>query len=177
MMVHSVAHEHKVAVTVAADVAGEPAVLAMVVSASADVELCEATYLPEGMDEFAARAWLGACPSMSWVVWCDGVPCGFLGLDALRGSIGVAVPAATLEREVWLLQPWRGRGVIRAANELILPVAAQRGVRAILGVAWEGNRSAVRGMERAGFSTLGRVWWELDGYDPGWCEAWVLRLD
>jgi hypothetical protein len=174
---HFGARKHQVTVTVAAEATRDAAVLAMVVSASADSELCEATYLPAGMDEVSAREWLEACPSMSWVVWCDGEPCGFLGLDALRGSIGVVLPAATLEREVWLLHPWRGRGVIRAANDLVLPVVVQRGVRAILGVAWEENRAAVRGMERAGFFSLGRVWWDLEGCDPGWCEAWVLRLD
>lgn len=151
-------------------------VLSMVLRASADEALCDATYLPVGMDAVAARAWLEACGELAWVVWADGEPCGFVGFDELRGSIGLQLGEGVMEREVWLEASWRGLGVIHAAMQLVVPSLRACGVRTVLGVAWEDNYAAVRGMERGGFTRLGRVWWEQAESEPGWCESWVLEL-
>lgn len=177
LYVDSSIDEADVSVTPVADVLHRGDVLAMVLRASGDAELCDATYLPAGMGAADAQRWLAACEDLTWVVWCGGVPCGFLGVGALHGSIGVELGEGVLEREVWLEAQWRGRGVIRAAMQCVIPVLRAHGVRAVLGVAWEENSSAVRAMANGGFTRVGRVWWEQGDSEPGWCEAWVFALD
>ena len=153
-----------------------PGVLGMIMAASSDLTLCDATYLPAGLNLLDAEDWLATRGPMAWVLMCNGAPCGWYELGPLKGSIGLELPDGTLEREVWLLPAWRGQGVVREATALLTPPMQLAGVRHVLGVAWESNVAAIKGMKRAGFARLGRVWWEHTDYEPGWCDAWMLNV-
>jgi RimJ/RimL family protein N-acetyltransferase len=154
----------------------EPGILDMIVAASSDPTLCDATYLPAGFNLLDAADWLAARGPLAWVLTCNGTPCGWYELGVLKGSIGLELPKGTLEREVWLLPTWRGQGVVREATTFLTPGMQLAGVRHVLGVAWESNVAAIKGMEHAGFTRLGRVWWEHTAYEPGWCDAWMLNV-
>lgn len=156
--------------------ADDAAVITMVVVASADAALCDATYLPPGMDYELAAHYLTERSGSSWVLHWNGEPCGLYELGQLHGSLGIKLPPDTFEREVWLLEPFRGRGIVHRATQQLEPALFAQGVRNIVGVAWTENRSAIRGMEAAGFWPLGRTWWQAEGFEPGWCEAWLLEL-
>jgi hypothetical protein len=160
---------------IAAGMLGD-AVVELVVAVSADEGLTDATYLPPRMDRAGAVAWLRGCGALSWVVLLDDIPCGLYQVAELTGSIGAELPAGVLEREVWLLEAWRGLGIVRQVTALLAPTLRTGGVRGLVGVAWEGNLAAVRGMRNGGFVRFGRVWWEHPDHAPGWCEAWLLEL-
>jgi hypothetical protein len=148
----------------------------LLLSASADPAISSATYLPPDMAASAAVAWLESRPELSWMLVEDGKPCGWYELDSMKGSIELTLPTPALEREVWLLDTHRGRRIVQAATSAISEQLAGSGVRYIVGIAWETNRSALRGMAAAGFSLLGSTWWSCEGHEPGQCEAWILEI-
>lgn len=154
-------------------------VVSMLVSASRDADLCDATYLPPRMGRAQATRWLDERPPTSWVVYIDETPAGWYELSVPKGELDVGLPDRTglFEREVWLLPAHRGHGLIRQCTELLRPEFDAHGVELILGVAWETNTSAIRAMQHQGFKFLDRTWWSSkDATEQGWCEAWVLDL-
>ena len=152
------------------------AVVRMVIEASVDAELCAATYLPANMSSSDVEEWLERRGPLAWVITEGGEPCGFCELGELRGWIGLELPIGTFEREVWLHADHRGKGVARRATACLLSEFAAAGVEHVLGVAWEENQAAIRGMRESGFERLGRVWWDGAELGAGWCEAWVLDV-
>jgi hypothetical protein len=148
--------------------------LAMLVRASADDDLCEATYLPSNLTHETALAYLNAQPDSSWVLFLDAVPCGLYLLEPVASVIGIDLPPHTFEREVWLLPEFRGRSIINSATSLLTKDLACHGVQNILSVAWESNQSAISSLDRSPLTPLGRVWWSREGFTPGWCLAYLL---
>jgi RimJ/RimL family protein N-acetyltransferase len=65
---------------------------------------------------------------------------------------------------------------MRRVLELLRAPLRTLGATHVVGVAWESNVASVRGMQNAGFTRLGRGWWEHEAYEPGWCEVWLLEL-
>jgi len=145
-------------------------------STSTDEALCDKTYLPPRMGPVDALLWARERFGQAWVLRLDGVPIGWFEIGPVRSSCGFDLPAETREWEVWLLPEFRGRRLVRAATALLGGTLRAAGVSHLVGVTWESNVAAVRGMENAGFVRLGRGWWEYGEYTSGWCEVWLLAL-
>ena len=143
---------------------------------SRDSGLCDATYLPSSMTFEQAGRWAAARASSAWVLLVDGRAVGWWEFAPVKSSCGFALPGNTFEREVWLLEGFRGRRLVQEATRLLRPELLRLGVQFLLGVTWDTNVSAIRGMSRAGFVRLGRGWWQWCAESPGWCEVWLLEL-
>ncbi len=144
--------------------------------ASRDSLLCTATYLPPQMSDEDARSWASARENTAWVVVYEGRPVGWWEFGPVKCSCGFVLPEGTFEREVWLVEEFRGRRFIREATHLLAAELLAREVKYLVGIAWEDNRSAIHGMSRGGFDRLGRGWWRWGDEIPGWCELWLLDL-
>ena len=158
----------------AAEAASLPAVRQMLLQASHDRELCDATYLPYGLESADVERW-ASDHRAAWVVLDNEVPVGWWEVQPLKDSCGFALPPGTWEREVWLLPEARGRRLIQQATELLLPGLISRGVTHLAGIAWSDNSSSIQGMRNAGFEILGQGWW---GEPPngGWCVVGLLSI-
>lgn len=154
----------------------DTATVRLFVEASADPLIVDATYLPPGLSSGDVVAWASRQARYAWVLYLDDEPVGFYKLTPPLSTCGIEVPDRTLEREVWLTAPARGRGVIRVATELLCAQLIGEGVENIAAVVWESNTAAISGARNAGFKALGRGWWEQPGYEGGWCEVWILGL-
>lgn len=146
------------------------------VTAAQDVALCDATYLPANMTPEEARRWAAGKRGVAWVLVVDGSPVGWWEFGPVKSSCGFSLPEATFEREVWLLEEFRGRRLVREATRRLRETLLASGVRHLLGVTWESNTNAVKAMSRSGFRRLGRGWWEWGTEYPGWCEVWLGSL-
>lgn len=151
-------------------------VLSFLVTASEDQEMVHTTYIPAGLSRVAARTWLGQQQATSWVIYRFGRPVGWYSLGPVLCDCGFDLPVGALEREVWLVPDARGSRIVRTASILLADQLRDRGVTHIVGIAWEDNVSALRGMQNAGFQRLGRGWWEHENETPGWCEVWLLPV-
>ena len=148
----------------------------LLVTASADEQLLDATYLPPNLDESGAVAWAASEAGRGWFMYLEGNPVGFYGVGPLRSACGLDVPSAVVEREVWLTPAARGQGVVRAATELLRELFLERGVEHIVSVMAASNAAAIAGVRNGGFKQLGHGWWEYPEYDRYWCEVWILNL-
>jgi L-amino acid N-acyltransferase YncA len=144
--------------------------------ASRDAALCDATYLPEAMGVADAVEWSRERHGRAWVLMSREDLVGWFEVGPVRSACGFDLPAGTVEREVWLLDHARGRRLVHQAMEILREPLRTAGATHVVGVAWESNVSSVRGMRNAGFTRLGRGWWEHGGYEPGWCEVWLLEM-
>lgn len=144
--------------------------------ASSDEALCDATYLPPGMQNTEALTWARGRFGQAWVLRLDSTPVGWFEVGPLHSACGFQLPERTLEREVWLLPEFRGRRLVQVAMTILGGSLRAAGATHLVGVTWESNMSAVRGMANAGFTRLGRGWWEYDDEPPGWCEVWLFDL-
>lgn len=148
----------------------------LLVTASTDEQLLDATYLPPNLDERGAVAWASSEAGRGWFMYLEGDPVGFYGVGPLRSACGLDIPSAAVEREVWLTRPARGQGVVRAATELLRARLLERGVEHIVSVMAASNAAAIAGVKNGGFKQLGHGWWEYPEYDRYWCEVWILDL-
>jgi RimJ/RimL family protein N-acetyltransferase len=148
----------------------------LLVTASTDETLLDATYLPSDLDERGAVAWASSEAGRGWFMYLEGNPVGFYGVGPLRSSCGLDIPSAAVEREVWLTPAARGQGVVRAATELLRERLLERGVEYIVSVIAASNSAAIAGVKNGGFKQLGHGWWEHAEYGRYWCEVWILNL-
>lgn len=148
----------------------------MVADSSRDTALCDATYLPANMDYEKSVEYLRSLPPPSWAVLHDGSPCGLYLLRELSSGVKLDLPANCYEREVWLLPEYRGRSVVNTLTASMVQDMSAMGVDCVLALVWSSNSSAKSMHRRSGFTSQGPVWWEEPGFDPGWCEAYVLHL-
>ena len=144
---------------------------------SRDEALCEATYLPPCMSHEEVCRWVELYARNAWVLLYKGRPIGWWGYDSIKCLCGFTLPEKTFEREVWLIEEFRGRRLVHEATRLLAPVLIMRDIKYLVGITWETNTSAVRGMSKAGFDRLGRGWWHWGDETPGWCELWLLDLN
>ena len=147
----------------------------LLVTASADPSVTEATYLPHGMTSAEAGQWASDHEHRAWVVCCDGVPVGVCSVSSCRDTCGVAVSPLGQETESWLLPAFRHRRLVSQAWQQIYPVVTARDVPQLVAVIWESNVSSIRRVERDGYRHVGRGWWS-DGICGGWCVVLVLDL-
>ena len=148
----------------------------LIVKASADPLIVDATYLPADLDSKTVFDWASSQKPYAWVLYLGEDPVGFYGLTPASSTCGIDVPDRSLERDVWLKDSARGQGVVRAATGIVSAQLIAEGWRHITAVIWESNTAALSGVRNAGFKSLGRGWWEKPGYDGGWCEVWILNL-
>ena len=153
----------------------DPLVIRMVVSASTDQKLCDATYLPYVMGTSEATRWMTARPGLAWVLVENGIPVGWWEITPLEESCGFTFPTGSWEREVWLVPEARGRRIVQRSTELLHPQLLAHGVTHLVGIAWRDNVSGIRGMQNAGFELLGEGWWG-SASDGGLCVVGVQQL-
>jgi L-amino acid N-acyltransferase YncA len=151
-------------------------VLTMLVSASNDPELCQATYLPERLDMSTAAHWVRDRRTRSWVVYLDDLPVGWVEVDAVKDACGLAIPEQSQELEVWLLPHARGRRIFQHVLAVLRPELIAQGVSHLVGVAWVSNYASVQAMRRAGFEMIGDAWWGPEN-TGGLCTVGVLPLE
>lgn len=85
-----------------------------------------------------------------WLIETDGATAGYVVLTAcfsleFGGRFG-------LLDEIFLAEPWRGRGLGTGALEFAARWCRERGMGALRLEVWTGNTSAIRLYERAGFA-------------------------
>lgn len=159
----------------AEQVAADSAVVAMVVSASGDGGLCQATYLPAGLDAPAALCWIGAQVGGGYAIYLGSQPVGWLGVSAVKDSCGFDLPAGSAEFEIWLLPCARGKRVFRESLLALEGRLLSGEVTHLVGVAWVTNQSSVRAMRASGFEILGDGWWG-DTIEGGVCTVGILQI-
>ena len=143
-------------------------VLQMLVDASNGREIPHQTYLPEGMDLDAARAWAAARGPLAWAIFSGSAPVGWIEFEPFPGLPGLDLGTDVLEREVWLLPAARGRRLVRDAMDLPLD-SLRPYASAVLALTWAHNTSAISALRNSGFQPLGSFWW---GQSPAqFCEV------
>jgi RimJ/RimL family protein N-acetyltransferase len=148
----------------------------MLIRASFDEKLCFETYLPHKLSEIGTSKWLESRPVLSWCLVLDREPIGWYELSKPKGEIDLETPPGSLEREVWLLEKYRGLRLIQRATDLIIPFAKNHGVHNLLGIVYEDNHSARRGLEAGGFKELGKTMWRGENNESGWAWAYILNI-
>jgi hypothetical protein len=151
-------------------------VIGVLIEASFDSQLVDATYLPEEMSAEEAREYASERAGRAWVMFLDDVPVGWYEIGPIHSTCGFETPEGTLEREVWLLSAARGMRLINKTTELLRLDFLKSGVTHLLGVTWDSNVSAKQGLLNSGATRLGLGLWEYPGYTSGWCEVWLIDL-
>jgi RimJ/RimL family protein N-acetyltransferase len=164
-----------VEVVAAAQAVSDPAVAAMIASASNDHDLCHATYLPAGLDETAAVHWIGERVGRGYAIHLDKQPVGWVEIDTVKDSCGFDLPAGSAEFEIWLLPHARGKHLFRRSLTAIEANLLATGVTHLVGVAWVTNHASIKAMRNSGFTILGDGWWG-DLTEGGLCTVGVLQL-
>lgn len=138
------------------------------------LELCQATYLPAGLNETAAAHWAGERGARGWAIYLDGQPVGWLEIDAVKDPCGFDLPADCAEIEIWFLPHARGKRLFQGTLLAIEGILRATGVSYLVGVAWVANRSSVKAMRSNGFEILGDGWWG-DDVEGGMCTVGILQ--
>lgn len=157
------------------DALTDRAVITMLVDASNDPALCDATYLPAKMGKSEAAQWLEERQGRGFVIYLDHQPVGWLETAAVKDDCGFALPERTVELEIWLLPHARGKRLYQVSLLALAERLLAQGVEYILSVAWITNHSSIQAMHRAGFTRLGDGWWG-DQTTGGMCTVGLLRL-
>lgn len=150
-------------------------VLTMLIAASNDPALCQATYLSEGLDAFTAERWANDRRTRSWVVYQDDRPVGWVEVDVVRDSCGLVIPERSRELEIWLLPHVRGLRIFQRALFALREDLVAQGVSHLVGIAWVSNHASIKAMRRSGFEILGDAWWGSTS-TGGMCTVGVLRI-
>jgi len=151
-------------------------VISMLIEASFDSRLVDATYLPEKMSAEEAREWAYERAGRAYVMFLDDVPVGWYETGPIHSTCGFETPEGTLEREVWLVGAARGMRLINKTTELLRHDFLESGVTHLLGVTWDSNVSAKQALLNSGATRLGLGLWEHASYTSGWCEVWLIEL-
>jgi hypothetical protein len=151
-------------------------VIGVLIEASFDSQLIDATYLPEEMSAEEAREYASERAGRAYIVFIDDVPVGWYEIGPIHSACGFKTPAGTFEREVWLLSAARGMRLINKTTELLRHDFLKSGITHLLDVTWDSNLPAKRGLLNSGATRLGVGLWEYPGYTSGWCEVWLTDL-
>jgi hypothetical protein len=73
-------------------------VISMLIEASFDSRLVDATYLPEKMSAEEAREWASERAGRAYVMFLDDVPVGWYETGPTHSTCGFETPEGTLER-------------------------------------------------------------------------------
>lgn len=159
--------------------ARDEGVIAMLVQASLDPQLCAATELPSHLTPQRARAYCLASDGV--VIRVDGEPAG-AGIVQHHPNIGegVEVPPGSVQLDEWLLPRWRGTGLLGEGQawSLIADWLALR-FDTEASVVWEDHVAMLAILRARGYTRLGRTWWtsHTEGDDSaGFCEVWLYDL-
>jgi GNAT superfamily N-acetyltransferase len=104
----------------------------------------------------------------------DGEPAGFAKLGPLALPVDPRGHAVEL-RQLYLLQPWQGRGIARAMMDWMLDQARRRRADEIYLSVWTGNHRARRFYTRYGFAFVAPYAFMV-GEQADEDEIWRLRL-
>jgi ribosomal protein S18 acetylase RimI-like enzyme len=104
----------------------------------------------------------------------EGEACGFAKLGPISLPVDPAGPAAEL-RQLYLLEPWQGRGIGRTLMDWALDQARQRGAREMYLSVWAENFRAQRFYRGYGF-TFVRPYAFMVGDQADEDEIWRLEL-
>jgi len=106
----------------------------LIVKASADPLIVDATYLPAGLNNKTVFEWASSQKPYAWVLYLGEEPVGFYGLTRAVSTCGIDIPDRSLERDVWLTDSARGQGIVRAATEILREQLVAEGWRYITAV-------------------------------------------
>ena len=154
--------------------AAQDDVIAMLIEASFDPAIREMNYLPDCMDQEAAREY---CRKSDGVVLrVEGQPVGVTVLDrSLHTGDGVEIPPGSVELDEWVLPPFRGKGILgKRGWPLIAAWLAQRFDHAV-SLTWEHNHAAMALLLGRGYKRHGRTYFSDSGTE-GWCEVFLYDL-
>lgn len=159
--------------------AEDASVVSLFVEASADPVLTASTELPPYMDEGRARDYIRSKEGV--VIWVEGVPVG-AGVVGSHPNVGegVTVPPGGIQLDEWLLQGWRGAGILGEAGAwpMILAWLAERYDHEV-SVVWEDHVAMLAILRARGYTRLGRSYWTSKiphEVSAGYCEVWSLDL-
>lgn len=154
-------------------------VVSLFVEASADPVLTASTELPAYMDEGMARGYIRSKEGV--VIWVEGVPVG-AGVVGSQPNVGegVTLPPGGIQLDEWLLQGWRGAGILGEAGAwpMILAWLAERYDHEV-SVVWEDHVAMLAILRARGYTRLGRSYWTSkvpNEVIAGYCEVWSLDL-
>lgn len=85
----------------------------------------------------------------------DGAPAAFVKVGTITLPVTPTAPATEL-RQLYVLPPWKGRGIAQVLMEWALSVARERGAKEVYLSVYADNARARRLYERYGFEECGR---------------------
>jgi hypothetical protein len=146
-------------------------VVAMVVEASLEPDICEKSYLPARMDADRARQYCAHANGV--VIRVGGKPVGVAMAhpDPDPGQ-GVEIPAGCAELEVWVLAAYRGQ--TKLWYPMMMAWMAARFDR-LISVIWADNHAPTTVLRRNGWAWLGQSDWS-DGGCSGRCDVFLYDL-
>lgn len=149
----------------------DDAVLAMLIDGSRDPEVLRKNYLPRPLDRDRARSYLASTEGVVLRLGGDAVGVAAALPDPSPGE-GVAVPAGSVELDMWLLPQARGQGP-RWFKPVLAWIAERHDT--LVGVTWADNHIAVAMLIWSGWRQVGRSHWRDDTM-AGDCLVFQLDL-
>ena len=128
------------------------------VAATADATIVQYTYLLPypNLDRDGAAEWLrNADPDLTFFVYANGVAIGVVRFAVPGCTAGFAIPDGVLEREIWMLEAWRGQGIAARAFEQIRPLLVAAGYTGVLSLIHHENSRSLANCRRANPELLG----------------------
>lgn len=129
------------------------------VAATSDLDgLVPWTYLVPypNLDRGGAAEWLrNADPDLTFFVYANGGAIGVVRFAVPGCTAGFAIPDGVLEREIWLLEEWRGQGIAARAFEQVRPILVAAGYTGVLSLIHIDNERSLANCRRGNPELLG----------------------
>jgi hypothetical protein len=140
-------------------------VVAMLVEASFDPDICRSNYLTPRMDADQAREYCAV--TRGAVLRVGDEPVGLAVARNPDAGEGVELPPGAVEIELWILARHRGQGTRWFA--LVTEWMAER-FEVLVSVLWEGSGQVAALLSRSGWERLGSSFWSGPG-GAGNCDV------
>ena len=128
------------------------------IAATHDPTIVQYTYLlpHPNLDRAGAAEWLrNADPNLTFFIYVDGLPIGVVRLFSPGCTAGFDIPDGVLEREIWLLEGWRGKRIAARAFDQLRPILIAGGYTSVLSLVHISNESSLANCRRANPELLG----------------------
>ena len=129
------------------------------VAATSDLDgIVKWTYLLPypNLDRDGAADWLhNADPNLTFFIYVNGLPIGAVRFFSPGCTAGFDIPDGVLEREIWLLEGWRGKRIAARAFDQIRPLLTAAGYTSVLSLVHISNESSLANCRRANPELLG----------------------